>query len=95
MPLYPLDFCKAVVRTARARVQSAQRFRAAHCELTGAGFTAAQYLKAAAQYRTRAAQTTVIREQREYEALARRFAEDAANAQAPVRPELLAKGFGC
>jgi hypothetical protein len=82
MPQYPLDLCKVVEHTARVRAASALRPRAPRFRSPGSGFTAEQFLAVAAQYNRRAKQTPMVHERREYRDLARRFAEEAANAQA-------------
>jgi hypothetical protein len=79
MPLYPLDYCKVIENSARARFVRALPVSKSEVPTSGPGFTAAQFQDAAALYKRRAEQTPVVRERREYEELARRFAEEAEN----------------
>jgi hypothetical protein len=82
MPVYPLDFCKTIEALARARLVHALCFsEPSEVGTSGSGFTVAQFQEAAALYRRRAVQTPVLREQREYQQLARRFAEEAENGR--------------
>ena len=80
MPLYPLDFCTVVERSARARLAAALPRKKPH--IAQGDFTAEQFRDAAREYRRRAEQTAVLHEQQEYRGLARRFADDGDNAQA-------------
>lgn len=79
MSLYPLDVSKAIEAAARARFFRALHVSKSEVRTSGSGFTVTQFQGAAALYRRRAEQTSVSRERREYEALARRFAEEAEN----------------
>jgi hypothetical protein len=73
MSLYSLDVSRAI----EARFFRALHVSRSEVRTSGSGFT--QFQDAAALYRRRAEQTFVSRERREYEALARRFAEEAEN----------------
>jgi hypothetical protein len=81
MAAYPLDFRKVIEAAARARLLYALRITKSEFRTSGSGFTVAQFQDAAALYRRRAEQTSVVRERREYEELARRFAEEAENGR--------------
>jgi hypothetical protein len=77
MSLYSLDVSRAI----EARFFRALHVSRSEVRTSGSGFTVTQFQDAAALYRRRAEQTFVSRERREYEALARRFAEEAENCR--------------
>ena len=86
MPLYPLDVSKTIEAAARMRFVQAIPVAKSSQVTSGSGFTVTQFRDAAALYTQRAEQTSVFSERREYEALARRFADEAENRHinAPV-----------
>jgi len=79
MPIYPVDVSKAIEASARARFVRGLPIRKPRIGTDSSGFTVGQFREAAALYKRRAKQTSVPRERREYEALARRFGEEAEN----------------
>jgi hypothetical protein len=82
MPMYPTDFDRMVERLARARFSRAVGLGPARVCLRKdpARYSAKQLRTAASQYGHRAAHA-VGSEKLEYEALARRFTEEAEDAE--------------
>jgi hypothetical protein len=79
--MYPIHCERMIERFARARFASAVGSGPAPLSQKDSGpFSAEQFRKAASQYARRAAQA-VSHEKLEYEALARRFTEEAENAE--------------